>query len=361
MVATRTASVDPQVLDHVRDRSARAADTKPLVWADLTRATAALLVVALHTFGHWLYSLGSIPNSAWQIFNWIDSSTRASVPLFFMLSGALLLGREKQWNFLWRRASRIIPPLLFFSVVAFVFTSTLDRANYVSPWRWITTPAYFHLWFFYKIAALYPIFFIMNPSRIDPRAGFFVSLCGVLVFGGGIEQWKIAAFTGHEVTFAYLLYGFGGYFGSFCRFTRRDAIVCGVVFVACVVWIAIGTSERSFKAHTLDETLYGYVAIPVVIAAFAGFVSLKVLGESVFVKRSAAASRAVRLLSRHSIGIYGLHAFILQFSYLVIPAAWTQGRPVVFSVLIYAFVVATSLLTSVLIGRVDRGWILGRA
>ncbi len=55
-------------------------------WLDVVRVVACLYVVVLHSTAPYLYELHKIPDRSWQIANWVNSSTRACVPLFFMTS-----------------------------------------------------------------------------------------------------------------------------------------------------------------------------------------------------------------------------------------------------------------------------------
>jgi len=67
-----------------------------LYWADLLRVFAICLVVILHTASPLLYIWTKKTRPIeWHIGNIIDSAVRSGVPLFIMLSGALLLGKEE--------------------------------------------------------------------------------------------------------------------------------------------------------------------------------------------------------------------------------------------------------------------------
>ncbi|HJA29498.1 MAG TPA: acyltransferase [Candidatus Olsenella pullicola] len=63
------------------------------VWIDALRVLAVLLVVFNHTPGYALYQTSSGP-TAWA-YLFVTMLTRVNVPLFLMVSGALLLGREE--------------------------------------------------------------------------------------------------------------------------------------------------------------------------------------------------------------------------------------------------------------------------
>ena len=63
-------------------------------WADACRLIAMFGVILIHTAAPVFYDYRSISLDAFLTANAIDSLARVSVPLFAMLSGALLLGRN---------------------------------------------------------------------------------------------------------------------------------------------------------------------------------------------------------------------------------------------------------------------------
>ncbi len=65
-----------------------------IVWVDWIRALATLGVVLIHTAGPLLYGYNQMPASYWWISNIYDSAARMCVPLFFMISGFLLLQKD---------------------------------------------------------------------------------------------------------------------------------------------------------------------------------------------------------------------------------------------------------------------------
>lgn len=83
---------------------------KRLFWADLIRTVAIIGVVAIHTLG--------VTQSSTVSAQTVFSLLKTAVPLFVMLSGALLLGKiESESVFFQKRLLRVGVPWLFWSVV----------------------------------------------------------------------------------------------------------------------------------------------------------------------------------------------------------------------------------------------------
>ena len=64
---------------------------KRLYWADCCRVVAMIGVVLLHSSAATFYQFN--PKMNWYLTNFLDSSARFCVPLFLLLSGALLLNK----------------------------------------------------------------------------------------------------------------------------------------------------------------------------------------------------------------------------------------------------------------------------
>src|ERR1700743_3443674 len=89
-----------------------------LDWINNLRIVAMFLVVVLHTTSPMLMAYGKEPDSYWLIADFYNALARFGVPVFVMITGALLLHREYELgDFLKRRLTRILWPFLFWSFV----------------------------------------------------------------------------------------------------------------------------------------------------------------------------------------------------------------------------------------------------
>ncbi|TWT27703.1 acyltransferase [Planomicrobium sp. CPCC 101110] len=97
----------------------------------------------------------------WQYAHALGSTLRWCVPVFFMLSGALLLTRkpdEPVWSFLKKRLAKAFVPLIFWSAVYIAYRIFQQDRSY-TVWEAVQLffgeDIYFHLWFLYTIIGLY--------------------------------------------------------------------------------------------------------------------------------------------------------------------------------------------------------------
>ena len=116
------------------------------------------LVVVIHNGDMFLqFDREALPQ--WFYSNAIASFARISVPLFFMISGYLLLKPNiNVKSFYSKRLSRILIPWLFWSIFYILFRILCENTqiSFLSSIRLIwTNGVFYHLWFMYAIFGVY--------------------------------------------------------------------------------------------------------------------------------------------------------------------------------------------------------------
>ena len=92
---------------------AQSVQKKIIYWVDLIRVLAIYLVVVIHVSGQMTNVWGKIPEAQWIISDIYGGLARVGVPLFFMLSGYLLLPRsESLRSFYGKRMLKIVVPFI---------------------------------------------------------------------------------------------------------------------------------------------------------------------------------------------------------------------------------------------------------
>jgi len=129
---------------------------------DAIRLFATVAIVLLHTAANGVNRLA--PGSAdWWLANLIDSACRAGVPLFLLLSGALLLNRTHQsaTQFYRNRLQKLALPLVLWSLFYLLWSALKAQVKH-QPYSLDTAAdqllagaPYFHLWFIYMLAGVY--------------------------------------------------------------------------------------------------------------------------------------------------------------------------------------------------------------
>lgn len=137
-------------------------------WPDRLRNLATVMVIGIHVAAPIAHGEGlDFNGSWWWAGNFWNSLTRPAVPLFVMLSGYLLLGKDYPLpDFLKRRFSRVVIPAIFWMLIYcfYNFMAKGSPATLGEALKSIVTgPVHYHLWFIYLIIGLYLVYPILRP------------------------------------------------------------------------------------------------------------------------------------------------------------------------------------------------------
>jgi len=202
---------------------------------DFLRAAAIFAVIVLHFSADAAGQYHKIAASDWFSAAFYNGLTRGCVPLFVMLSGALLLNPGKivsTKELFSRRLPKLVIPLVAWSIIYETLQFTTDKA--MGKFQFIPAlkafyqgPLVFHFWFLYMMIGIYLIYPIINgfiraATKIQVRYFIFLwfivnSVLGIagpaLGLNIGIE---LNCFTG------YIGYFVLGYYLNTYTFTSRQ-------------------------------------------------------------------------------------------------------------------------------------------
>lgn len=319
-------------------------------WIDNLRGIACLMVVMIHTTTWYVTNAQSVSPMNWDLANILNSASRVSVPLFFMISGFLFFGERSAQP---RHFLRIALCLLFYSGVALAYIVLFTSINAeLSLKNLLQKPVFYHLWFFFAIAVIYlvsPLIQVKNVSGkmllvLMVMIGIIANPNTVTQKIGGFEWLPINLYINGD-TFYYILYGMlGRAIGMMDTQKKALTVISALLCITAVVVISRGTLYELRWRGNFADTWYVYCGPAVFIFAM----SLLTLVKNTLNKQTVP---VLGLISRHSLGIYGFHA-------LIIHALRTNGIemkqwPPLDIVWIFSITLAGSLLLSMLLQRVD--------
>lgn len=157
---------------------------KRLIYLDFLRVFAVFCVVILHvSAGNWAYV--PVNSQTWEVFNIFNSSVRFAVPIFVMISGALLLDTEYNFNFktfFKKNIMRIITAYIFWSGI-YTLVNFLDNGGTFSDNFKFFLSGYSHLWYLYMILGMYIILpFLREIAKNEKLSIYFVVLAFVFTY-----------------------------------------------------------------------------------------------------------------------------------------------------------------------------------
>jgi surface polysaccharide O-acyltransferase-like enzyme len=295
-----------------------------LAWVDLTRFLGAFLVVLAHVVTYPnLMGIGTF---------WAQTAyytiTRVAVPLFFMLSGMLLLAKDEPFAVFFRkRALKVIFPFFVWSLVYYYWynysASTGGNLSFflLGIVKTLKSPRSAHLWFFYSLIGLYiatPILrvFIARAGRSD-----LLYFCGAWLLVGPVfailqEQFSILINFDYPFLMGYIGYFVLGFFLNGIPVTRRVILISASVIVVSfiITFVAIYIGMQSPK---YDKFYEQYLSLNVILMAASAFMLLKFLDHRI----PFSLNKWLIPLSGAAYGIYLFHVMVMDvFSKYLAPS-----------------------------------------
>ncbi|MBQ3528484.1 MAG: acyltransferase [Clostridia bacterium] len=240
-----------------------------IYYFDYLRIIAAICVIFMHTAAGPLRGEVDLD---WQFMNIITSFAFTAVPLFFMMSGYLLISSEKTADIsvlMKKRLPRLVLPLCGWTVVAILWSMFLARDfSPVSLYNRILTsfhsPASAHLWYMYTLIAVYLISPVISGGirALDKKGKIFVAILAFLPTFKLIAMLLLPTAVDQFLNFDFItkLEFFSGYL---CPFIIGYALgslekkISNWILVpsAVVVWviIIIGTYVRTVETGQYNQ------------------------------------------------------------------------------------------------------------
>ena len=125
------------------------------VHIDALRIIACLMVIFNHTNdrGFYRYALDDIHSVIWCFDTFFSAACKAGVPLFFMISGANLIGKTESYAKTFSRAKRILLCLIIWSLLYFFIDLPPQENFLITALQKTISGNYWHLWYLYAYIA----------------------------------------------------------------------------------------------------------------------------------------------------------------------------------------------------------------
>lgn len=274
-------------------------------YLDLLRTSACLAVIVLHYSASFDYRI-DVPtfNTGVQLF----TLTRWCVPVFLMVSGALLLGTSLQpLLFFKKRFLRILPPFLFWSLVYLGFKLCRNEIQWNAlPAMIRTSGAEFHLWYVYMILGIMLFVPFITPWTEKKQTGSLIIFLLIwlywLVF---FNQYSDAAFNLDLTYFGgYLGYLVLGYYLHVIPRKPYHWLIGIVLFLTGLIYSYYSTIELCYHEKTFSEYHQRYLSWNVMCMSAGVFLMAKQL------PLPSSAMLWIKTIARYSFGIYLAHIFV---------------------------------------------------
>lgn len=290
-------------------------------YLDFLRCLAICFVVVLHCITSTLVNPGYYQCGTWYLCMLITPFVRTGVPLFFMLSGYLLLSRpntEHIGDFYRHNIPKLVIPLTVWSLIYYAHEvisgqHAIEIKQFLS--RFFNQGVSYHMWFIYTLAGIYLLCPFLKRIVDHCTSRQLVVLLGIILFPTTFRPILNQTLPVYLYLFGPLMEGYLGYFllgyllglENLQKKARILIYLGGIVgYAACLLG---NLAQASPKGISLPMN-GGYMLNHYLLAA-----GLFVLFRAWFERRSARAENISSPLARVSnltFGVYWVHALILD-------------------------------------------------
>lgn len=341
-----------------------------LIYADLLRVIATFVIVILHVSGsNW----NNVPVSGfeWKTFNFYNSISRFSVPVFVMISGMFLLDNKKSLplkKLYSKNILRVVTSFTFWSAIYSVFNNILKFKTFNTEVikhmviSFIT--GNYHLWFLFMIVGLYiitPFLRKITESENKFLIEYFLILAVIFQIIIPVLS-KIPAFSEksvivdtiiNKVSMNFVL-GYVGYYVAGYYFKTYDTpqklnyaiYILGILgFISTYTLTDIISQNKGIA----DGAFYSNFSPNVMFSSIAVFILFKdKVGKIEFKERT---RKIITIYSNCSFGIYLVHDFFITI-FKKIGFSTVSFNPITAVPIISMSVFTISFLVSFIINKI---------
>lgn len=283
-----------------------------LIWLNALRCVATFSVILLHLSVPVVNNFNKILPESWLTGNIINGINRFCVPVFLMISGVLLLGKNYSLEtFLTKRITRIVLPFIFWSIIYFLIKinpfDTIE-VNIMIFLKGIKQGMEYHLWYIYMIIGLYLFLPIINgwvKNASEHEVIYFLLIWMIVLllnlpffnkFFTRIDFRYFSGFIGYAVL---------GYFlNNYIKFRNRS-FFAGIFIFGAIITITL-TYFLSIRDNKLNSIFYQYLSPNVILSSCGLFLFFKNISF-----KNKILINVINFISTYSFGVYLSHVFVI--------------------------------------------------
>ena len=294
-------------------------------YISLASVVSAIAVVYLHANGcFWNFSHARY----WFTANIIESVFYFAVPIFFMISGAMLIDFSKKYDlkqYFSKRIFKTVVPYVIWSFIGlaiqiyYLKSINVGDVNITYIINGLLSGKLVGVyWFFIPLFLTYlaiPVFSYISEEHKKDILIYAASLAFVLnifipfilTVSGINVQWTISL----TVCTGVLFYTLVGYLLHKYELKRNYRLILYILAICGLLMHIIGTYDLSMAAGKIIDTYKGYTNLPATLYSLGVFIFIKY--DLVKLMKFDFISKIVHFLDFYTFGIYLIHWYLLEF------------------------------------------------
>lgn len=285
-----------------------------LRWVDNLRTLATFCVILIHVSAPLVGSYKQMFLSSWWSGNIINGGARFAVPIFFMIIGAIQLGKEyKLLDYLKRRAKRILPPFMFWTFIYVLFDSFVlnNQSKHGLLFDFKSGLFYgirHHVWFIYVLIEAYLIIPILSKwCKYSNRQEllYFLIIWSITIFyaipyfSNDLPKFHFDNFAGYA---GFMVLGY--YLNQLGEVKNKWSVL---LIILGTFGNLYGTFYLTSSSREFSGVFYEYLTFNVLLQSIGVFLLVK----NTVIKGNLM-NQLITFISDHSFGIYLVHILVLE-------------------------------------------------
>lgn len=310
----------------------RTAEKERIIYVDILRIMSIVSVIILHITADILTRTNNFDTASWWVSNVFNSVTRFAVPVFFMISGAMILrlNMKSYKDFYLKRVWPLVISLVSWSLLYglyyqyYIVRSPMTVYEFLRSFAYklISDGNYVHLWFLYAIIAIYitvPMMLKLVKACSEKDLRYFLTLWFIVSVVYRFVSEFVMKTTSQSIYISFfdipLFTGFLGYFilGYYLYTYELTPKLKSILFNLGVISFfatPVATYFASRHQGILDEMFYGNYSITVFFMAIAIFIYFQEKEAALSKKINVKIKKMIGSLSKASFSIYLIHLMV---------------------------------------------------
>jgi len=305
---------------------------------DVIRCIAITLVIIVHCSG-FPYEFLNAQTTSLDILGWFSTDFYATigllgVPLFVMLTGALLLNPNREDEplkvFYKKRLDRIGLPFVFWTIIYFIWSFTVvgEPLTLHNIGQGLINGSFSHLWYLYLLMGLYAVTPVLRVLVKHLERKLFTYIL-IIWFVGTLTTPFIHTFTTFDYNpYPFVFLDWVGYFliGTYILYSniRRSRaallVILGVIGSAGGEWVLTAILGKTYTGY-----FHSYMNATIIIASVSLFYLL-ISFDFNRIGNYSKTSRIIHWVSQNTFPIYLIHMIVLGALSINVLGLWLN-RP----------------------------------